>query len=227
MNFRKYLALSLTLAGLIANSLSVYAAEPTTSEEAKMVAGEATPAEFQKINDQLTKLDQQYYLKDHENVKRPANVLKSLSENKLDLRTAPDSIAKISGVRVDTEYNPILMYASDPNSWGRHLLGDKDTSGGTLYLTTYGYVSTFTDNGSTGCAVPYYWSDVKKGDPVRIRNLENQTYAISAGRTDFGPNQKYYGDRIVDLGSYWNTQLHGNGMNYVRTYIQILGGNHY
>lgn len=225
MKMKKFLVLSLTLAGLVGSSVS--ASEPTTSEEAKEAAGVTTQAEFEQIKSELERLDQEYYAKDHKNVTRPADIMEKVNENKLDLQTAPDNISKISGVRVDKESNPILMYSNDPHSWGRHLLGDKSTSGGKLYLTTYGYTSTFTDKGDYGCAVPYYWTDVNKGDAVLARNLENQTYSISAARNDFGPNQKNYPDRILDLGKEWNNQLHGNGLTYSRTYVWIRGGDHY
>lgn len=139
------------------------------------------------------------------------------------------------GRRSDFEYDPFIMYPADPYSYGRHLLGDKVwTTGNKLYLTTYGYATEYSDDGVDGCAVPYYWSDVARGDIVRVRALtyKNGQYiegaAIEPTRTDFGPNQKTAGDHIVDLGSDWLDELsNGNQHSYCRTYIYIRGGDHY
>ncbi|MDI6604469.1 MAG: hypothetical protein QME35_04945 [Thermoanaerobacteraceae bacterium] len=180
---------------------------------------------IKKIEKTLEKIDNDLYQKNHVNIKRSPEILKAIQEGKLDLSKAPDSIANINGVRVDYEYNPILMYPSDPYSWGRHLLGDKYYDNGNLFLVTYGYATTYTTGEDV--AVPYYWSDVRYGDPVRIRNLENTAYVVTGYRSDFGPNQRVCGDHIVDLGYGINSRLHGNGHLYCRTCIWIRGGEHY
>lgn len=107
-------------------------------------------------------LDNELYKKNPENVERPPDIIKAIEDGTVDLGVAPDSIANILGVRVDYESNPILMYPADPYSWGRHLLGDKTWQNGNLYLTTYGYTTEYSGGGTNACAVPYYWSDVKK-----------------------------------------------------------------
>jgi len=139
------------------------------------------------------------------------------------------------GRRDDFESDPILMYSNDPYSYGRHLLGDHVwTTGNKLYLTTYGYATEFSDDGPSGCAVPYYWTDVQFGDIIRVRDLtyKDGKYiegpVIEPTRTDFGPNQKVAGDHIVDLGSDWLDEMsNGSQHSYCRTYIYIRGGAHY
>jgi hypothetical protein len=136
--------------------------------------------------------------------------------------------ANIAGASVDYEYNPVLMYPADPYSWGRHLLGAKyrDESD-KLIIAPKGYTTYYTTGGATACALPYYWSDVFRGDYVVVDNLENASYSIRVPRTDFGPNQKVAGDHIVDLGPTNNADLHGNGRTYSDCYVLIRGGLHY
>lgn len=157
------------------------------------------------------------------------------------LNSANSSKLTLSSQRVDVENSPFLMYPDDPYSWGRHLLGTKtwyspslkkisssaiNASDKVLMLTTYGYATVFTDMGSQGCAVPYYWSDVMRGDTLNVTNLGGGQ-AIQPARNDFGPNQKVAGSHIVDLGSYWNNAINGNGLTYVKTDCVIRGGLHY
>lgn len=184
-------------------------------------------------NQQLNMLEKIHKLhppKSTDYVKRPADMLMTFTVNGIiDLSNAPDSIANIAGVVVDYEYNPILMYPSDPYSWGRHLWWTKyyDDETGDLVIAPKGYATYYTTGGNYACAVPYYWEDVNRGDYVIVDNLEDSAYSIRVSRTDFGPNQKIAGDHIVDLGPTNNTNLHGNGHNYCDTYVLIRQGNHY
>ncbi|ADG81434.1 hypothetical protein [Thermincola potens] len=219
--WKSVLAITITVLMLMVSALSAFAAAEKNNAEKK------DSVDIKEIEKTLEALDNELYKKNPENVERPPDIIKAIEDGTVDLGVAPDSIANILGVRVDYESNPILMYPADPYSWGRHLLGDKTWQNGNLYLTTYGYTTEYSGGGTNACAVPYYWSDVKKGDPVRVRNLENQTYVITGYRSDFGPNQKKAGDHICDLGSGLNNQLHGNGHTYSRTWIWIRGGDHY
>lgn len=140
---------------------------------------------------------------------------------------------------VDYEYNPIYIGTwGGVDAYARHTLGDYNQV--LKYLTSYGYVTFYNVLGDT--SVPYRNGaatvagqdvvDVAKFSNFSIRDLTTGN-GMTLQITDWGPNQKQYGDadgreRIADLDQNDFITLHGNkddGVFYARTWVPITNYN--